>query len=602
MDVFDQSLNDLRRNRYFVDEKYDPFKPPPSTKSFKVKIIRRTKWKVENSPVWGNRGAYFETDEMMRKMFECDWNLARQSHGLEKLIIKNDDNRHGDPTQEVEEVMETLWKYHHGIYGAFDYYASLHVDLKHNGFECDVFNITFNSFLAFIRDCKLATKGVSTRDLETIWVQVNAFEKNVADIDKFNQARTMNRQEFLQLFVHMALTRYVKKGKTMDFSDAVDEMLRRDIIPNLPGEAAQNSNLWRKKFPYTEHVDLVLRRHIDSLSNLYSRYAELEQDNQNRLISDRTMSIGEWLGFVSHLGFLKNGFITQHEARLIFMWSRVRALDGYSEVAERKLRNLAFHDFVEAIVRLSLMVPLPTDKEIKEVTARDAGEYIITLQEACSKTFGDFVLKNKRTFDQEPKQKVQRCVEHLLNLIARIIEQNTGGTQDLKIDEHEADQFLKRMRAGNQLRRKAASLGGADLVAAFEGAQDAVRRKLFDSLREVMVFSGLSDSQVEMLRDAMMLAPFDTGDYIFEQDEDGDTFYVITKGEAKVLRTEDENEPDKVLAELKEGAYFGERALLKNDRRFASVMAVTELETMCITREGFENVLGPLQDLVPDHY
>eukprot|EP00966_Prymnesium_polylepis_P331398 7386955-Prymnesium_polylepis.2 len=70
---------------------------------------------------------------MMRKMFECDWNLARQSHGykthdlrdmtahgdtsclLEKLIIKNDDNRHGDPTQEVEEVMETLWKYHHGI-------------------------------------------------------------------------------------------------------------------------------------------------------------------------------------------------------------------------------------------------------------------------------------------------------------------------------------------------------------------------------------------------------------------------------------------------------------------------------------------------------
>eukprot|EP00966_Prymnesium_polylepis_P175302 4056920-Prymnesium_polylepis.1 len=273
------------------------------------------------------------------------------------------------------------------------------------------------------------------------------------------------------------------------------------------------------------------------------------------------------------------------------MWSRVRALDGYSEVAERKLRNLAFHDFVEAIVRLSLMVPLPTDKEIKEVTARDAGEYIITLQEACSKTFGDFVLKNKRTFDQEPKQKVQRCVEHLLNLIARIIEQNTGGTQDLKIDEHEADQFLKRMRAGNQLRRKAASLGGADLVAAFEGAQDAVRRKLFDSLREVMVFSGLSDSQVEMLRDAMMLAPFDTGDYIFEQDEDGDTFYVITKGEAKVLRTEDENEPDKVLAELKEGAYFGERALLKNDRRFASVMAVTELETMCITREGADSFI-----------
>ena len=85
------------------------------------------------------------------------------------------------------------------------------------------------------------------------------------------------------------------------------------------------------------------------------------------------------------------------------------------------------------------------------------------------------------------------------------------------------------------------------------------------------------------------------------QDDDGDSFYVIMDGTAKVLRAE-EDDSEGVLTELQPGAYFGERALLKNDKRFASVKASSALETMCITRQQFETVLGPLQDLVPDHY
>ena len=285
----------------------------------------------------------------------------------------------------------------------------------------------------------------------------------------------------------------------------------------------------------------------------------------------------------------------------VFMWSRVRQLDDYSDASERSLRNLSFEDFVEAVVRMSTMVPLPSDNEIKEVNAQDAGEFVITLQQASEKAFGEFIVASKRTFDQEPKQRVHRCVDHLMSVMVRTIEQNSKGTRDLTVDVHEAEHFMKRMVAGETLRRET-SMGGDDLVAAFELAQQAVAEKLLTALRGIEVFGGLDDAQLTTLRDAMALAPYDEGDYVFEQDDDGDTFYVITKGEARVLRTEDPDEPDKVLAELKEGAYFGERALLKNDKRFAAVVAATELETMCITRRGFEEVLGPLQDLLPDKY
>ena len=54
-----------------------------------------------------------------------------------------------------------------------------------------------------------------------------------------------------------------------------------------------------------------------------------------------------------------------------------------------------------------------------------------------------------------------------------------------------------------------------------------------------------------------------------------------------------------MLAQLSEGSYFGERALLREDVRYASVRAEgSSLRTKCITRAVFEASFGPLQDLL----
>ena len=58
-----------------------------------------------------------------------------------------------------------------------------------------------------------------------------------------------------------------------------------------------------------------------------------------------------------------------------------------------------------------------------------------------------------------------------------------------------------------------------------------------------------------------------------------------------------------VLTVLKDGATFGERALLKQEPRFASVRAAGKLKTMCISREAFEQALGAsLHDMIEDKY
>ena len=51
-----------------------------------------------------------------------------------------------------------------------------------------------------------------------------------------------------------------------------------------------------------------------------------------------------------------------------------------------------------------------------------------------------------------------------------------------------------------------------------------------------------------------------------------------------------------------QGAYFGERALLKNEARFAGIRATTKLKTLSISRDEFERVIGPLADYSPDSH
>ena len=55
-------------------------------------------------------------------------------------------------------MREALFRNHRIIYGAFDYYASLYSEEAIA--EVDVWNLTFNAYLAFCSTCKIATREV----------------------------------------------------------------------------------------------------------------------------------------------------------------------------------------------------------------------------------------------------------------------------------------------------------------------------------------------------------------------------------------------------------------------------------------------------------
>jgi CRP-like cAMP-binding protein len=52
------------------------------------------------------------------------------------------------------------------------------------------------------------------------------------------------------------------------------------------------------------------------------------------------------------------------------------------------------------------------------------------------------------------------------------------------------------------------------------------------------------------------------------------------------------------VLQLKQFDYFGERALLNDEPRAASVYAVGATKCLVIGRKGFEDVLGPLEAII----
>ena len=89
------------------------------------------------------------------------------------------------------------------------------------------------------------------------------------------------------------------------------------------------------------------------------------------------------------------------------------------------------------------------------------------------------------------------------------------------------------------------------------------------------------------------------GETIIKQGDDGDYFYVITRGDCAVTRETPLNKEGIKLAELTVGDSFGEEALISGAKRNATVTMETDGTLMRLGNEDFQKLLNePLLDWV----
>uniref|UniRef100_A0A914LTC5 Cyclic nucleotide-binding domain-containing protein n=1 Tax=Meloidogyne incognita TaxID=6306 RepID=A0A914LTC5_MELIC len=86
--------------------------------------------------------------------------------------------------------------------------------------------------------------------------------------------------------------------------------------------------------------------------------------------------------------------------------------------------------------------------------------------------------------------------------------------------------------------------------------------QLMNFLRKVSIFQNLNEDRISKMADVMDQDYYAAGHYIIREGEKGDTFFVINNGQVRVTQSiEGEQDPHEIRI-LKQGDFFGEKALL----------------------------------------
>lgn len=116
-------------------------------------------------------------------------------------------------------------------------------------------------------------------------------------------------------------------------------------------------------------------------------------------------------------------------------------------------------------------------------------------------------------------------------------------------------------------------------------------------LQSVPLLASMCDDERAQVSDALRTQKAPSNSAIITQGEPGNTFYILEEGTCVAFRAVNGEPPTQVM-EYGPGSYFGELALLNNEPRAASVVAVTDVKLLTLSRASFSKMLGPFEVLL----
>lgn len=116
--------------------------------------------------------------------------------------------------------------------------------------------------------------------------------------------------------------------------------------------------------------------------------------------------------------------------------------------------------------------------------------------------------------------------------------------------------------------------------------------QILDVFSRIDIFKDLPFERVKDLLLIVKKVNFKKGDFIIKKDTEPDYFYVIVSGNVSISGLSDSEIKDKIYTTFE---YFGEAAILNNEKRKADVIALTSVEAYAIDKASF---LRLIQDTI----
>lgn len=120
-----------------------------------------------------------------------------------------------------------------------------------------------------------------------------------------------------------------------------------------------------------------------------------------------------------------------------------------------------------------------------------------------------------------------------------------------------------------------------------QDSKEEDRRSLLEFLCRIPLFKDLSRWQLKKLSEILYARRYDEGEYLFERGQPGAALFLIRSGYVLVEVEDSKGEP-LTVAELREGTFLGELALLDQSPRSASAKAVSGTKAYALFRSDLE--------------
>eukprot|EP00931_Biecheleriopsis_adriatica_P090808 TRINITY_DN64733_c0_g1_i1.p1 TRINITY_DN64733_c0_g1~~TRINITY_DN64733_c0_g1_i1.p1 ORF type:complete len:803 (+),score=125.05 TRINITY_DN64733_c0_g1_i1:42-2450(+) len=115
----------------------------------------------------------------------------------------------------------------------------------------------------------------------------------------------------------------------------------------------------------------------------------------------------------------------------------------------------------------------------------------------------------------------------------------------------------------------------------------------------VPLFMPLLASEKEDLAAVLVEVQYRKGEVILRQGDNGNTFFMLVQGDAMIIK--DSKQVGNISANPAKGEVpcFGERALIKQEKRAASVVTTSETaRCLMLDKDSFDDLLGPLKQML----
>jgi len=118
-------------------------------------------------------------------------------------------------------------------------------------------------------------------------------------------------------------------------------------------------------------------------------------------------------------------------------------------------------------------------------------------------------------------------------------------------------------------------------------------------LGNVPQLNPLLKDEKKALAEALVEMHFGSGEIILQQGEPGNTFYILYEGEVDIIVDGTVVKSEQASKSRGEARVFGEKALLNEEARAATVRVTSETaKALALDRDSFQMLLGPLQDIL----